>query len=140
MRGGGAPPGKSGPDCVPKNLHGSAGKSRSLRTLELAGELTTRLKGSKRDQKGPKGPKKGPKGPKRAQRGKNCPKYCQNRTKTGQESQNFDIRRQEFFMLPLLNKVPQKKSPNLAPVGFQFSLKLMHARFENGPKLTSVKF
>ena len=35
--------------------------------------------------------KAGPKGPKRAQRGKNCPKYCHNRTKTGQESLNFKI-------------------------------------------------
>ena len=74
------------------------------------GELPTRLKGSKRDQKGPKGPKrgpkgpkgansapkKGPKGPKRAQRGKLCPKYCQYCTKTGQESQNFDIRRHNY--------------------------------------------
>ena len=48
-----------------------------------------------RDQMRPKGPglKRAQKGPKR---GKNCPKYCQNRTKTGQESQNFYIRRHNY--------------------------------------------
>ena len=58
------------------------GSTRSLRTLELA----TRLKGPKRDQKDPKGPK----GAKSAQ------KYRQSCTKTGQESQNFDIRRPNY--------------------------------------------
>ena len=53
-----------------------------------------------------------------------------------------DLRlRREFFFLPaLLNISPKKKSLNLTPVGFQISLKLTPARFENGPNLTSVKF
>ena len=60
------------------------------------GELATRLKGSKSQQKGPKRGPKCPQRPKRAQRGKICPKYCQYFTKTGQESQNFDIRRHNY--------------------------------------------
>ena len=40
------------------------------------GELTTRLKGSKIDQKGPKGPKKGPKGPKGAKTAQNTAKIA----------------------------------------------------------------
>ena len=69
---------------------------------------TPHLKGSKRGQKerasngpkraqrvlkrAPKAPKGAQRGPKRAQRGKICPKYCQYCMKTGQGSQNSDMR------------------------------------------------
>ena len=48
--------------------------------------------------------------------------------------------RREKKIPALLNISPQKISPNLTSVGFQFSLKLTPARFENGPNLTFVKY